>query len=187
VVELLPSKQNVVGSNPIARSNSLQHNIKEITMKKFILTMMMVLGMAATAHAETFVTLSGGQVRTGNDDRSAYGVAAGADISKYLRGEVAYDYYDANTGNGRGQTLVANAIAQYRIPGTIFTPYALAGAGYGWQSFGDQTIYNIGAGVRAEVTKAVDFDLRVKRVGNFDNVQWDNQSTVVTAGVSFKF
>ena len=162
-------------------------------MKKFILATMMVLGLASMASAQTvadgktFVTLSGGQVRASGDDRTAYGVAVGRELNPVFRLEAAYDYYDANSKMGHGQTLVGNAIGQYKIPGTIFVPYALVGAGYGWNTFGDRTIYNIGLGARAEVTKNVDFDLRYKRVGNFDNMAWDKQDSVVTAGVSFKF
>jgi opacity protein-like surface antigen len=162
-------------------------------MKKFILATMMVLGMASMASAQTvadgknYFTLSGGQVRDSSDERTSYGFAAGREFNPVFRLEAAYDYYDANSKTKQGQTLVGNAIGQYKIPGTIFVPYALVGAGYGWDTFGNRAIYNIGAGVRAEVTKNVDLDLRYKRVGNFDNVAWNNQDSVVTAGVSFKF
>jgi opacity protein-like surface antigen len=162
-------------------------------MKKFILATMMVLGMASMASAQTvadgknYFTLSGGQVRASGDERTSYGFAAGREFNPVFRLEAAYDYYDANSKMSKGQTLVGNAIGQYKIPGTIFVPYALVGAGYGWDTFGNRSIYNIGAGVRAEVTKNVDLDLRYKRVGNFDNVAWNNQDSVVTAGVSFKF
>lgn len=161
-------------------------------MKKFILAAMMVVGLAGAANAQsigdgkTFVTGSVGRLTSEHDERMSYGAAFGREVLPFLRAEVAYDYIDENTkkGLGHGQTLVANAIGQYKIPGTPIVPYVLVGTGYGWQSFGDRAVYNVGAGARFEVTKVVDLDVRYKRIGNYDNSKTDD---VVTAGVSVKF
>jgi len=162
-------------------------------MKKIIIAALMSIGIMGTASAQgivgdgkTYVSVGAGRVTASNDERTDYSVAVGREINQLLRAELSYDYLDANstTNVARGQAVMGNAIGQFRIPGTIFVPYALVGAGYGWNSFGDRALYQAGAGVRAEVTKQVDLDLRFRRIGNFDNVAHSN---VVTAGVSFKF
>lgn len=162
-------------------------------MKKIILAALMAIGIMGTASAQgiigdgnTYVSLGAGRVTAASDERTDYSVAVGRQFNQLFRAELSYDYLDANstTGVGRGQALMGNAIGQYKIPGTIFVPYVLVGAGYGWETFGERALYAAGAGVRAEVTKQVDFDLRFKHVGNFDN---NAHTNLVTAGVSFKF
>jgi opacity protein-like surface antigen len=176
-------------------------------MKKFILAALMVLGVistASTANAQSVVDLFGKSYVTGsvgksliNDgkkmDRTEYSVAFGHEFASFLRGEIAYDYLDKKTSpkTSYGQAFMVNGIYQYQVPGTIFTPYALVGAGYGQKNFGNgEYVYNYGAGVRTEITKSIDFDVRAKRIqnlnlGNFNTTSF--HSDIVTAGVSYKF
>ena len=170
-------------------------------MKKFILAALMVVGMAGMAHAQSIGLGDGKSYVTGSvgssvihdgkkTDQTDYSVAFGREFSSLFRGELAYDYLDKHGRKGAGQSVVANGIVQYQVPGTIFTPYLLAGAGYGWQAYGDEAVYNVGGGLRAELTKSVDLDLRAKRVSN---LRWGNfndtsfHTDVLTAGVSYKF
>lgn len=162
-------------------------------MKKIIIAALMSIGIMGAASAQsivtdgkTYVSVGAGRVTASNDKRTDYSVTVGREIDQQLRAELSYDYLDPNstTNVARGQAVMGSAIGQFKIPGTIFVPYALVGTGYGWDTFGDRALYQAGAGVRAEATKQVDLDLRVRRIGNFDN---DAHRNVVTAGVSFKF
>jgi hypothetical protein len=63
----------------------------------------------------------------------------------------------------------------------------LIGVGYGRERFGDRSLYNFGAGVKTEISKSTEFDVRFRQVRNFG--EWDRQDhyNVVTAGLNFKF
>ena len=176
-------------------------------MKKFILAALMVLGVistASTANAQSVVDLFGKSYVTGSVgkslvddgkkmDRTGYSFAIGHEFASFLRGELAYDYLDKKTSpnTSYGQAFMVNGIYQYQVPGTIFTPYALLGVGYGQKDFGNnEYIYNYGAGIRTEITKNIDLDVRAKRIqnlnlGNFNTTSF--HSDIVTAGVSYKF
>ena len=122
------------------------------------------------------------------------GLVAGYQVMPYARVEATYDYAWFTQGNA--QMLMANAIAQYRIEDTQFTPYVLAGAGFGFNNYGtannlktDGTsgIYNVGGGIRAAVTENVDLDLRYRYVGQFDDVQGRKDTNVITVGAAYRF
>lgn len=174
-------------------------------MKKLLLAALMVMGMSSVASAQSigfsdlfgksYVTASVGKslVDDGKKmDRTGYSFAIGHEFASFLRGELAYDYLDKKSANiPYGQAFMVNGIYQYQLPGTIFTPYALLGAGYGQKDFGNnEYIYNYGAGIRTEITKNIDLDVRAKRIqnlnlGNFNTTSF--HSDIVTAGVSYKF
>ena len=163
-------------------------------MKKFILATMMVLGMASMASAQTatdgktYVGVSAGAVTSdAHNPINTFGVNVGREVLPFLAAEVAYSYTESGHGIKSGQTLFGNAIGQYKIPGTIFTPYALVGAGYGWDRFGDRSLYNFGAGLKTEVSKSTDFDVRFRQVRNFGDWDKEHHDNIVTAGLNFKF
>lgn len=133
----------------------------------------------------------GGAVETGNgvngawnDSKPSLGVVGGYQLNRMFGAELTYDYFFQRNGAQSGQTVFANGVAGYRIPGTRFTPYGLAGVGYGWDYFGDRSLYNVGAGVRTQLTNSVDFDLRYRYINNWDST---NRNNVVTGGINYKF
>jgi opacity protein-like surface antigen len=133
----------------------------------------------------------GGSLYTKGDFQDAWdkskpsvGAVGGYQFNRNFGAEVTYDYFFKRNGVQSGQTAFVNGTAGMTVPGTKITPYALAGVGYGWDYFGDRKLYNVGAGVRTEITKAVDFDLRYRYINNWDNTAHSN---VVTGGVNYKF
>lgn len=155
---------------------------------------MMVLGFATYANAQsltdgkTYVGVAAGTITSdANNEVNTYGLRVGRELMPFVAGEVAYDYTQSGHGLARGQTLFGNAIGQYKIPGTIFTPYALVGVGYGWERFGDRSLYNFGAGLKTEISKSTDFDVRFRQVRNFGDWDKEHHDNVVTAGLNFKF
>jgi opacity protein-like surface antigen len=123
------------------------------------------------------------------------GATVGYEWNRYLRTEADYNYTSsqapvtARTGN----TLFVNAIAQYGILGTGFTPYVLAGVGEGWGAFGKSvtgdvnTLWNIGGGVRYAINPIWEVDGRYRYVQSFDNKYNFKNNNVVTLGVNYKF
>lgn len=119
-----------------------------------------------------------------NESTPSVGAVAGFQFHRNLAAEVTYDYFWQRNGVESGQTAFFNGVANYRIPNSIFTPYVLAGVGYGWDQFGDRSLYNVGAGLRAQVTRSMEFDLRYRYMDNWDN---NNRANVVTGGINYKF
>lgn len=170
-------------------------------MKKFILAAMVAFALTTTASAQqaaqpaapkNYVGLSAAVVTTDNDSTvNSYGVRLGREFSNLLVGELAFDHTRAAGAVDSGNTLFANALVQYRIPNTVFTPYVLVGLGYGNDRWGDRALYNFGVGVRAEVSRTTDFDLRFRQVRNFEdmhnNINDQTYVNVVSAGLNFKF
>jgi len=136
--------------------------------------------MATTAMAgDLYVAGSVGTHATGSGD-AVVGVALGMETHKNLRVEAAYEYDVANKGN----RLFAHALPQTQIPGTALTPYVLVGVGVDLESLDSRSMYALGGGVRVELTKSTDLDLRYRRVDNTDNT---DKREVVSAGISVKF
>ena len=164
-------------------------------MTKFIMAALVVLGFAVSANAQdakNYVGAAASVITTeGNNSINTYGVRLGREFNKYVVGELSYDYSQAGSGLRSGHLMFGNAIGQYRVPGTIFTPYVLAGIGYGTERWNDRALYNLGAGLRTEITKNAEFDVRFRHVRNFenfaDNFGGDRAANLVTAGLNFKF
>jgi len=164
-------------------------------MTKFIMAALVVLGFAVSANAQdakNYVGAAASVITTeGNNSINTYGVRLGREFNKYVVGELSYDYSQAGSGLRSGHLMFGNAIGQYRVPGTIFTPYVLAGIGYGTDRWHDRALYNVGAGLRTEITKNAEFDIRFRHVRNFenfaDNFGGDRAANLVTAGLNFKF
>ena len=148
-------------------------------MKKYLAALAGVVMSTSAMAADLYVTGSVGTHVTGAGD-SVVGVALGMEPNKNLRVEAAYQYDVDNKKNN----LFAHVLPQYQIPGTGLTPYVLVGVGADIESLDSRPLYVVGAGLRVEMTKTVDFDVRYRRIDNTDNT---DKREVVTGGVSLKF
>jgi opacity protein-like surface antigen len=126
-----------------------------------------------------------------SDSRITLGAAAGYQLHRNLRLEVAYDNLRLQSGNGH--MLSANVVPQYRIPRSTVTVYGLAGAGIGWDRWGiggtgsATTSYVVGAGVRVAVSERVELDARYRFVNPFDRGQGLVDTQIGTVGVAYRF
>jgi len=148
-------------------------------MMKYISALAGVMLATSAMAKDLYVTGTVGTQVKGTGD-AVVGVALGSEVHKNLRVEGAYEY-DADS---KGNRLFVHALPQAQIPGTTLTPYALVGVGVDLESLDSRPLYALGGGVRVELTKTMDLDLRYRRVDNTDNT--DKRETV-TAGVSVKF
>ena len=124
-----------------------------------------------------------------------FGAIAGYEWNKYIRTEATFDYTTKIvpiTPPKTGQTAFGNAVVSYPV-GFGVTPYILAGVGYGWGAWDkvvgkndDRTLYNIGAGLRYDLTKSFEVDGRYRYVNGLTAQKFDNNH-VVTLGVNYKF
>lgn len=119
-----------------------------------------------------------------NGSKPSIGAVGGYQFNRFFGLEATYDYFFQRNGLPSGQTVFANGVVSYPITGTRFTPYALAGVGYGWDYFGDRGLYNVGVGIRTQINSSLDFDLRYRYINNWDN---DQRNNVVTGGINYKF
>jgi opacity protein-like surface antigen len=148
-------------------------------MKKYLAALAGVVMSTSAMAADLYVTGSVGTHATGAGD-SVVGVALGMEPNKNLRVEAAYQYDVDNKKNN----LFAHVLPQYAIPNTGLTPYVLVGVGADLESLDSRPLYVLGGGLRVEMTKTVDFDVRYRRIDNTDNT---DKREVVTGGVSVKF
>jgi hypothetical protein len=148
-------------------------------MKKYLAALAGVVMSTSAMAADLYVTGSVGTHATGAGD-SVVGVALGMEPNKNLRVEAAYQYDVDNKKNN----LFAHVLPQYAIPNTGLTPYLLVGVGADLESLDSRPLYVVGGGLRVEMTKTVDFDMRYRRIDNTDNT---DKREVVTGGVSVKF
>jgi len=148
-------------------------------MKKYLAALAGVVMSTSAMAADLYVTGSIGTHATGAGD-SVVGVALGMEPNKNLRVEAAYQYDVDNKKNN----LFAHVLPQYAIPNTGLTPYVLVGVGADLESLDSRPLYVLGGGLRVEMTKTVDFDVRYRRIDNTDNT---DKREVVTGGVSVKF
>jgi opacity protein-like surface antigen len=122
-----------------------------------------------------------------------------------LGGQVGYDvgYFRAEANLERDSfaaigtnTVTGNLIAQYPIrdvfPATV-VPYALGGGGYTWGPNGTSPVWNVGGGLRVDVTNNIAFDARYRYISATDSFYTNaNYGTLahanaVTLGVQYKF
>jgi opacity protein-like surface antigen len=148
-------------------------------MKKYLAALAGVVMSTSAMAADLYVTGSVGTHATGAGD-SVVGVALGMEPNKNLRVEAAYQYDVDDKKNN----LFAHVLPQYAIPNTGLTPYVLVGVGADLESLDSRPLYVLGGGLRVEMTKTVDFDVRYRRIDNTDNT---DKREVVTGGVSVKF
>lgn len=151
-------------------------------MNKFTIAMLASLAFATPALArDLYVTGTVGAYTSGFKERTV-GLAVGTDINKNLRVEGAYEYSEFK----KEHALYTHVMPQATIPGTVVTPYLLAGLGVELDNIDKDSghLYVLGAGVRTEITKTIDLDFRYRRI---DSVDSGNRRDVFTGGISFKF
>lgn len=137
----------------------------------------------AASDSGFYAGVNAGMVSAEKD--ATVGASLGYQFNKFFRAEGTYDYrYNEDNSSTKlsSSTVMGNAIVQYPIG--AFTPYALAGTGYRWSDLKNETVWNVGGGVRYGVTRNVDVDARYRHVANYDNKRDDN---VFTVGLSYKF
>jgi opacity protein-like surface antigen len=117
------------------------------------------------------------------NSRVTGGLTAGYEVNNYLRVEANYDYNHSDQRFERNHIVTGNVIGQYKI-GFGLVPYALAGVGYRWNDFKNEPVWNVGAGVRYDITRNVEADLRYRYIADFDRLR---EANVVTLGVNYKF
>lgn len=131
----------------------------------------------------------------GHDFREQTDFVAGAVISKSftpnLAAEVSYDYLSQDQDLS-GQMVMGNLVYSrgLGIPGVV--PYVLAGAGVGWNTLGklpggdNLMLYNLGGGVKFNLTRNWDLDVRYRYVGAFEDNTLGNRH-MTTLGVGYRF
>ena len=111
-------------------------------------------------------------------------VRGGWEFSEYARVEANYDYTWSELSAARSHTVTTNLIGQYKIGYLPVTPYVLAGVGYRWSGIKDEAVYNVGGGVRYDVTSNIEVDGRYRYVSDKDRKR---DSNVVSIGANYKF
>lgn len=115
---------------------------------------------------------------------SNMGFNGGYQINKYFAVEANYDHVFNQWGNSSIDLATGNLVLGYPIAGTKLTPYALAGMGYQFQWNANQGVWNVGGGVKINLVKSVDMDVRYRFVQGMSNQQNEN---VVSVGTAFRF
>jgi opacity protein-like surface antigen len=108
----------------------------------------------------------------------------GHEFNNFMRAELDYDYKNSNRVKERSHAFVANGIGQMKLAFHFCSPYGIAGVGYRFSDAKNEAIYNVGAGVRYELTSNIDIDARYRYVTDFKRKQDEN---VITVGGSYKF
>jgi opacity protein-like surface antigen len=136
----------------------------------------------------SFLEWSGGS----DDDALTVGAGIGAEWNDYLRSDVRLDWsgnYETTISDLSATTLLGNAYID--IPLTLFTPYAGAGAGWGWvekDGGGDDSgfTYSFMGGATFGLTNnlALDAGYRFREI-ILDGADFTDHS--ISAGALFKF
>ena len=159
-----------------------------------------VAAAPAAAPAPAPMTLSGiyigGNIGTNFRDGTDYtvGAVAGYQITPRIAAEITYDYLRSSTDirSNDGQMVMGNLVYSRRIGNTSLVPYALAGAGVGWNGMGEAgtgnnlALYNVGGGVRLNLVSNIDIDARYRYVGAFNDDTMGNNH-MVTGGLNIRF
>jgi hypothetical protein len=111
-------------------------------------------------------------------------VRGGWEFSEYARVEGNYDFAWSERSADRSHTVTTNLIGQYKIGYVPVTPYVLAGVGYRWTGVKDEPVYNVGAGVRYDITSNIEVDGRYRYITDKDRKR---DSNVVSIGANYKF
>jgi opacity protein-like surface antigen len=127
-------------------------------------------------------TTNVGQSLWSNNTEFRVNVRGGYEFSPYVRLEGNYDYGSSDFSGLRTNTITGNVIGQYRFGSIV--PYVLVGGGYRWSGFKNEAVYNVGGGVRYDITPRFEVDARYRYVANFDNRRDEN---VATVGLNYKF
>jgi len=165
--------------------------------------------VTAAGSTGVYVGVNAGSNFRTNSDYSVGG-SVGYQFTPNYAAEVTYDYNAMSQShtvltrgkshtvqtNGNGQAAMLNGVYSRRIGTSAFTPYVFAGMGMGWNNLGvtgtqsNATLYNVGAGLRVNLTSGVDFDARYRYIAPIDNSNgYANGYTqhVVTGGLRVNF
>jgi opacity protein-like surface antigen len=165
--------------------------------------------VTAAGSTGVYVGVNAGSNFRTNSDYSVGG-SVGYQFTPNYAAEVTYDYNAMSQShtmltrgkshtvqtNGNGQAAMLNGVYSRRIGTSAFTPYVLVGMGMGWNNLGvtgtqsNATLYNVGAGLRVNLTSGVDFDARYRYIAPIDNSNgYANGYTqhVVTGGLRVNF
>lgn len=184
-------------------------------MQKTILTALALVGSAAVAMAGDLPSRKtaplpptdrpvadtqyyvGGNVGGDIGGQGAFsgGAVAGWTPFRFLSVEGAYDFqYPNSSYPGTGKTdyknqLTISALPQYTFNSVPFTAYALAGVGYSWNAVTrSNAIYQVGGGVKYNVTRNWDIDTRYRYVNSFnEGVNSAKPENRLTIGLNYKF
>jgi opacity protein-like surface antigen len=181
-------------------------------MQKTIVTALAILASTAVASATDLPSKKapavpvfaqsqyyvGGNVgaTTGADRVYSGGAVAGWNVLPFLAVEGTYDLSRPDekiAGKFNYQnTGAVNVVPKVVVPGTDISVYAIAGLGYRMNSVSsvkDYSVYNIGGGVRYELSKSIDVDGRYRRVEALEDKNRTAKSAEdrVTLGVNYKF
>ena len=156
-------------------------------MKSTLLASALIVGLSTAAVADPSLTINGAY----NSSNKEYtlGVAGGLEVFGFgpmgIGAEGTYDM-TKKTSSGYQHDVFGNGIISYKVEGFGVTPYALLGAGYRWDTVvGNEAKYNWGGGIKLALSKAIDVDLRARRISSYKGDTPDNDK--VTIGVKFKF
>jgi opacity protein-like surface antigen len=115
----------------------------------------------------------GGSIGGDFDKARVYsgGAVAGWNVLPFLAVEGTYDVSrgDKKVLNKYNyqNTVAMNVVPQYKVPFVDVTAYAFGGLGYRWNTastVADHSVYNIGAGLKYELSKNIELDGRYTRI-----------------------
>lgn len=112
------------------------------------------------------------------------GVNAGYNVTSFAAIEAMYEYNYNPLKTLRSNAAYINGIGQLKVPFIPVVPYALAGVGYRMSDAKDQVVYNIGGGLKYELTSNIDLDVRYRYIFDADRKFHNN---AVTVGGAYKF
>lgn len=134
---------------------------------------------AVQSYSGFYVGARGGAVK----QDYTVGGAAGYNISSVASTEVSYDYIDNKDNSNKSANVVTGNFLGHAKLGPL-TGYTLAGIGYRWADVKNEAIWNVGGGLKFDITKKIELDGRYRYIANFEN---DRSSNMFTVGVNYKF
>lgn len=125
-----------------------------------------------------FFGVRGGVV---NENLTVGGVT-GYRFNRMAAVEANYDYINSSNDDKKANIGTVNITGGAPLgPSMVYT---LAGVGYRWSDVKDEPVWNVGAGIRYDLTKSLELDGRYRYIANFEN---ERTSNVFSVGVNFKF
>jgi opacity protein-like surface antigen len=112
------------------------------------------------------------------------GVNAGYNVTSYAAVEAMYEYNYNPLKAQRSNAGYINGIGQLKVPFIPVVPYVLAGAGYRFADIKNEAVWNVGAGVRYELTSNIEVDGRYRYLSDFGRKRDEN---ILSVGVNYKF
>ena len=162
-------------------------------MKKTVIALAAALGLGifateASAQSGLYVGAAAATQGRALEDAQWGGTAvAGYRVNRFVAVEALADFTAQTETQRGGQAVFANVVAGFPV-GSI-TPYALVGAGYGFNALADaanepQALWNAGVGVTYNLSANWQVDARYRRVEAFSG---DVTADRVTVGLNYRF